>query len=71
MESKRDWGLGIGDWERERGKTLFDIMSGKSLTMKNSPRPRVSPSPRHSYRNYLGGHDMIHFPLPLYPFPSP
>ncbi len=48
-------------------------MSGKSLTIKNSPRPpkfaqrgepphatslRVSPSPCHSYRNYLGGYDM-------------
>ncbi len=48
-------------------------MSGKSLTIKNSPRPpkfaqrgepphatslRVSLSPRHFYRNYLGGHDI-------------
>ncbi len=57
----------------ERVKGNGDIMSGKSLTIKKSPRPpkfaqreepphatslRVSPSPRHSYRNYLGGHDM-------------
>ncbi len=34
------------------------IMSGKSLTIKNSPRPSVPPSPRHSYRNYLSGYDI-------------
>jgi hypothetical protein len=33
-------------------------MSDKSLTIENSPRPRVSPSPRHSYRKYLGEPDI-------------